>query len=207
MSVLLRQGSTETELASTVLTASSTTYLRYTDTVAGIDPASDEGDTLILRVRCSDGCTLGISGGLLIASPPDDSYILIPNVVPGSVPTPTLTPTGTPTPTPTSPPGPEPGHYTGTPSVSFDVTEDQQVCNFDITVPFSTGTCRIRPGDCAEIVDNEFAFVEEHPVFGVTKSIRGVFDTQTHVSGTYAVSMCGSTLITTPSQGTWEASK
>ncbi len=81
------------------------------------------------------------------------------------------------------------------------------MCNFDITVPFSTGTCRIRPDDCAEIVDNEFVFVEEHPVFGVVKSIRGVFDTQTQVSGTYSVSMCGSTLITTPSQGTWEASK
>jgi hypothetical protein len=152
----------------------------------------------------------------------------IPTATPTKTTTPTATstPTATPTPptfkiylplvvknyvsdisTPTRPPGPEPGHYTGTPSVSFDVTEDQQVCNFDITIPFSTGTCRIRPDGCAEIVDNEFAFVEEHPVFGVTKSIEGVFDTQTHVSGTYAASLCGGTLITPPSQGTWEASK
>lgn len=91
VSIILRRESTETELASAVLTASgSTTYPRYTETVIGIDPISYEGDTLVLRVRCSDGCTCSRPGGLLVASPPDDSYILIPNVVPGSVPAPTL---------------------------------------------------------------------------------------------------------------------
>ena len=131
-----------------------------------------------------------------------------PTVTPTSTPTPTptATPTSTPTPTPTRLPGSEPGHYMGTPSVSFDVTEDQQVCNFDITVPFSTGTCRIRLGDCAEIVDNEFAFVKEHPVFVVPYyRITGTFDSRTHALGEYTVGICENVLTSPPSQGTWEA--
>jgi hypothetical protein len=105
------------------------------------------------------------------------------------------------------PTGPEPGHYTGTPSVSFDVTEDQQVCNFGMTIPFAGGSCRIRALSCTEIVDNGVTFVESHPLFGVVMWITGTFDSRTHVSGDYSVSMCGNELISPPSRGTWEANK
>jgi sugar lactone lactonase YvrE len=101
--------------------------------------------------------------------------------------------------------GPEPGHYTGTPSVSFDVTADVQVCNYDITVPFGIGSCRIRPASCAEITDNDFTFSQAE--IGAIYEITGTFDTQTHALGGYRASMCGDTLILPPSEGTWEASK
>jgi len=101
---------------------------------------------------------------------------------------------------------PEPGHYTGSsPSVSFDVTEDQQVCNFDITVRFGIGYCRIRPSSCAEIADNDFAFSEAE--MGAIYEITGTFDTQTHASGSYRVSMCGGVIVIPASEGVWEASK
>jgi hypothetical protein len=105
------------------------------------------------------------------------------------------------------PTGPETGHYTGTPSVSFDVTGDQQVCNFDITVPFSSSSCRVRPSGCAEIADSSFTFTETHELFGVVMRIEGTFDSRTHASGDYSVSLCENQLISPPSQGTWEASK
>jgi hypothetical protein len=102
--------------------------------------------------------------------------------------------------------GPEPGHYTGTtPSVSFDVTEGQQVCNFDITVPFGAGSCRIRPSSCAEIADNDFTFSRSE--LGAIYVITGTFDTPTHAFGSYRVSMCGDTIVFPASEGTWEASK
>jgi hypothetical protein len=107
---------------------------------------------------------------------------------------------------PIEPTGPEPGHYTGTPSVSFDVTEEQQVCNFDITIPFGEGTCQIRP-NCTAIVDNEFGWEWSHDPFAFTSSITGRFDTRTHASGNYRMYVCGSQMIFTPSEGTWEASK
>ena len=103
---------------------------------------------------------------------------------------------------------PEAGHYTGTPSLSFDVTAGGQVCNLEITVPFLGGTCRIRPDGCATIIDNEFFFRKEHPVFVMPYyEITGTFDSRTHATGTYAVWICGSGLTVTPSEGTWEASK
>jgi hypothetical protein len=108
------------------------------------------------------------------------------------------------------PGGPEPGHYTGTSDVSFDVTTAQQVCDFEITVPFEsawTTTCTVHWGPCVDIVDDQFELVEEHSSFGVVKSFRGTFATGTHANGTYGVSMCGSVLISTPSTGSWEASK
>jgi hypothetical protein len=104
------------------------------------------------------------------------------------------------------PTGPEPGHYTGsTPSVSFDVTIDQQVCNFDITVRFGSGYCRIRPGSCAEIADNDFSFSQSE--FGAIYVINGTFDTRTHAEGDYRVSMCGGGIVIPVPEGTWDASK
>jgi CSLREA domain-containing protein len=107
-----------------------------------------------------------------------------------------------------TPSGPEPGHYTGTPSVSFDVTEEQQVCNFDITIPFNGGTCRKILDGCADIVDDKFSFIKDFPPFTVNDyEITGTFDTQTHALGDYAVWYCDPTLYFTPFEGTWEASK
>lgn len=103
------------------------------------------------------------------------------------------------------PVGPEPGHYIGSLSVSFDVTEGMQVCNFDIKVPFAIYTCRIRPGSCADVTDNEFGFSSSE--VGAIYVITGTFDTTTHAVGNYTVSMCENILITPPSTGTWHASK
>jgi hypothetical protein len=104
-----------------------------------------------------------------------------------------------------APSRPEPGHYTGEPEVSFDVTEGMQVCNYDITVPFSTGECRIRPDTCADVIDNEFSFSRAE--IGAFFTITGTFETMTHAVGNFKVGMCGNHLIAPPSTGTWEASK
>jgi hypothetical protein len=105
------------------------------------------------------------------------------------------------------PTGPEPGRYTGTPSVSFDVTEDQQVCDFEITIPFEDSTCTLQTTTCTQVVDNEFGWEWSHDPFAFTSSITGRFDTRTHALGNYSVYFCGSTLVFTPSEGTWEASR
>jgi hypothetical protein len=105
------------------------------------------------------------------------------------------------------PAGPAAGHYTGTPSLSFDVTTDGRVCEFDIRVPFQSSTCHVVMHYCVPIMDNGFEFTEGHPDFGVVKRFTGTFDTRTHVTGDYAVVTCGNTLITPPSTGTFEASK
>ncbi len=100
----------------------------------------------------------------------------------------------------------EPGHYTGLfPPVSFDVTNDQQVCNFSITVPFGARACQIRPSSCSDISDNAFGFGSFE--LGAVYLIVGTFDTPTHVSGNFSVTMCEGSVITPPSSGTWEASK
>jgi hypothetical protein len=99
VSIILRRGGIETTLASATLTSTSSTYRRYTAEVTGIDPSSQAGDTLVLQIRCQG------SGGVLVAPPPSDSFIQIPNVVPGATPTPTPTP-GEPTPTSTGTPTP-----------------------------------------------------------------------------------------------------
>jgi hypothetical protein len=102
--------------------------------------------------------------------------------------------------------GPEPGHYTGWRfSVSFDVTQDQKVCNFSITVPFGTGACRITPSGCTEIAGNSFGFVRIE--LGANYIIVGTFDTPTHASGSFYVSMCQNVIVFPGSSGTWEASK
>jgi hypothetical protein len=100
--------------------------------------------------------------------------------------------------------GPEPGYYTGSPSVSFDVTPDQQVCDFRITVPFVTGSCQIAALWCEDIVDGSFSF--SHADIANIFSIDGVFDTSTDVTGDYFVSICDGTVSIPPSEGTWSAS-
>jgi hypothetical protein len=100
---------------------------------------------------------------------------------------------------------PEAGHYTGTPSVSFDVTEGQQVCNFDITVRFGAGWCRIRPSDCADVMYSEFVFSRAE--IGAIFTITGTFDTEVHAVGGYRVAMCEDSIVFPVPEGTWEASK
>ena len=101
---------------------------------------------------------------------------------------------------------PESGHYTGEPDVSFDVTADCQVCNFDITVPFGfLQYCRIRPSGCADITNYNFGFagLELGSIFVIT----GTFDSPIHALGGYSVSMCEDTLIFPASEGPWDAGK
>ena len=130
-----------------------------------------------------------------------------PSPTPKTV-TPSPTSTQTPTPSPTSPISglvPEPGHYTGSsPSVSFDVTSDQQVCDFKISVPFATGYCRLTPG-CTDINDNGFSY--SYLEIGAIYSITGTFTTRTSAIGGYSVSMCEGTLVSKPSKGDWDAIK
>ena len=102
---------------------------------------------------------------------------------------------------------PEPGHYTGNPSVSFDVTQDLRVCNYEITIPFMSGTCRLQMADCAVITNNVFSWVWDTSPFIWTDGITGTFDTSTHVTGDYVVHICGSQLYIPGEEGTWEASK
>jgi hypothetical protein len=105
---------------------------------------------------------------------------------------------------------PPPDHYSGSsPKVSFDVIGDQ-VCSFDITVPYSTGTCRIRAksGVCFDIVNNKFRLEMYYADFGITDWIEGNFNSsRSSVSGNYSIYICGNTLIIPPSTGSWDASR
>ena len=89
--------------------------------------------------------------------------------------------------------------------VTFDVTEGQQVCNFDITVPFGIYGCQIQPSICANIEKDSFTF--SSGVIGAIFTINGHFDTPIHVEGDYSVSLCEDVIIFPPSTGSWEASK
>ena len=68
-------------LASAVFTSTSTTYERFTTKITGIDPSTQAGDTLILRVRHHSGS----NGGLVMGGPPYDSFILIPEIGDGQM--------------------------------------------------------------------------------------------------------------------------
>lgn len=103
----------------------------------------------------------------------------------------------------------EPGHYTGVnPTVSFDVTTDQQVCSFAIRVPFMDDICALSFSGCAPIENRRFEFVAIDPWTNQYENkITGYFDTLTHATGTYSVHWCGTWLIFDPSEGSWSASK
>lgn len=100
---------------------------------------------------------------------------------------------------------PDVGDWTGQESqrgypVSFTVTSQCQVHNFRIKVPFLPPSyCQITILEDLPIVDGRFSF----SYFGA--SISGEFDSSTNASGTYSVIYCDGTLITPPSQGTWQA--
>jgi hypothetical protein len=89
--------------------------------------------------------------------------------------------------------------------VAFDVTEGQQVCNFDITVDTGTFNCHLLIGTCTDIVDSDFeyAIVTSDTIATLT----GTFDQTTHALGHYRVPMCGGTLVFPAPEGGWEASK
>lgn len=100
---------------------------------------------------------------------------------------------------------PQVGYYAGTtPTVHFNVTDSQQVCDFYIRVPFGLGTCTITPVDCADIVNGAFAF--SGSAVGAIFAISGDFDTDAFAVGDYSVSMCGSTISIPPESGSWDAS-
>jgi hypothetical protein len=60
------------------------------------------------------------------------------------------------------PPGPKAGHWEGEPSVSFDVTSDDNIHNFSITVPFGgssgTDTCTFTLEEIAVETDGTFIY-------------------------------------------------
>jgi hypothetical protein len=105
---------------------------------------------------------------------------------------------------------PAPDHYVGSsPSVSFDVI-GQQVCDFDITVPFLSSSCHLRTksGVCFEIENDSFRIEEYVDDLGLVNLIKGTFSSnRINASGNYSVQLCGREYAITPQKGTWEAGK
>jgi hypothetical protein len=128
---------------------------------------------------------------------------------PTSTSTPTATSTSTPTPTPTVSPTssfrPRQGSWSGRESqkgypVSFRVTAQQTVKDFEIKVPFGWGyTCEIEVLVELPIVNNRFEF----SWFG--GSITGHFTSNSSADGTYSVFYCGGQVQVPASEGTWQA--
>jgi hypothetical protein len=101
-----------------------------------------------------------------------------------------------------------PGYYSGSsPTVSFDVTEDRNVCNFRITVKFGASSCSFRPTTCKQISNNTFKFEFYYPDFGITDYVAGVFDSPGHAVGDWKITLCGDTMVFPASTGNWAASK
>jgi hypothetical protein len=100
-------------------------------------------------------------------------------------------------------------HFEGdSPPVSFDVTDDQQVCNFEMTVSFGDGTCHVHLPVCTHIVDGRFAYWALDPWHNSYENlITGRFQDQDHVEGSYSLHWCGSTLHPEPHEGDWTATK
>lgn len=100
---------------------------------------------------------------------------------------------------------PEAGYYAGTsPTIHFDVTSSQQVCNLYIRFTFTPlSTCTIAPINCEDIVDGEFVFSSEE--FGAIYTISGNFETENLSIGNYSASMCGNTIVYPPASGNWAA--
>jgi len=99
-------------------------------------------------------------------------------------------------------------HYEGdSPWVSFDVV-GQQVCDFEMEVPFEDGTCYVDLPDCLDIVDGEFSYTAIDPwLKSYENSITGRFEGQNRVEGDYTLYFCENTLYFEPSEGDWDASK
>lgn len=64
VSAILRHNGVEMSLASTAFTASSTTFMPFTATVSGLDPAVQPGDVFLVGVRS----TAGSAAAMLITS-------------------------------------------------------------------------------------------------------------------------------------------
>jgi hypothetical protein len=77
VSIILRQNGLETILAKTSINAKSTNFEKYSETVSGLDPATSNGDTLILRILPVSGA----DGAVIYAdSTAETSHIIIPFV-------------------------------------------------------------------------------------------------------------------------------
>jgi hypothetical protein len=134
----------------------------------------------------------------------------------GGAPSPTATPTARPsaTPTPTktaSPPAgcPRVGAWSGEESqqgyyVTFEVTADCRVHDLRFKIPFLNSTCTMSAKVDLDIVGGQFELEWGSPI-GIKSRFTGAFDSATHASGSYGVSYCDGTLVTTPSTGTWTA--
>jgi len=103
---------------------------------------------------------------------------------------------------------PPANHFEGaSPSVSFDV-EQEQVCNFEMEVPFEGSTCTVDLPECMEIVDGQFSYTTLDPwLNSYENAIAGTFVDEDHVTGDYSVHFCENTLAFVPSEGDWEAAK
>ncbi len=99
-------------------------------------------------------------------------------------------------------------HYEGdSPWVSFDVV-GQQVCDFEMEVPFDGGTCHVDLPDCLDIVGGEFSYTALDPWFkSYENTITGRFKDQNRVEGDYSLYFCGNTFSFEPNEGDWDASK
>ncbi|MCA9936863.1 MAG: fibronectin type III domain-containing protein [Anaerolineales bacterium] len=102
---------------------------------------------------------------------------------------------------------PQPGSYSGsTPTVTFSVNDDFEVCNFQIRVPFQTGYCTVAVNTCMPLSNSGFE-IRSTTVLGVPQWVRGTFSSSTFISGDYSWAQCGSTHIFPSTTGTWDASK
>ena len=99
-------------------------------------------------------------------------------------------------------------HYQGdSPPVSFDV-QGQELCNFQLELPFEHFTCTVDVRTCMEIVDDQFSYTAFDPCFGsYQNTITGTFKTQDRAEGGYTIHFCGNTLALQPNEGHWEAER
>jgi hypothetical protein len=82
---------------------------------------------------------------------------------------------------------PKAGHYQGKPSVSFDVTNDGRITNFEMSASMGEGspTCNIEISDLKITQTGEFRSEISSNVY-----IIGKFITSTTVEGTYKITVC-----------------
>jgi hypothetical protein len=123
---------------------------------------------------------------------------------------PTATPTPVPpTATPTPVPGPKPGHWEGD-KVSFTVTEEGTITEFEITV----NMCLITVDDEIPIDSNDlfgsFAINPEGVLqgdvaTGADFTTEANFESETTLSGIYSVQICGGSILFGATDIAWTA--
>lgn len=132
---------------------------------------------------------------------------------PGASPT-AVRPTKTPTAVPAgdasgSAAGPRPGHWTGDHGISFTVTENGTISEFRIAL----GDCVITSGEELSVaaddkigtfvLNPERVFQGSDASSGSDFSAEGIFQSETAVSGTYFVQICGGMLFFNAANTRW----